>query len=95
MFFLALAFLVILAGVIHRFPQLRPDDLEVSLIVGGLGIVWLIFVIDAALRFFFRDRVQPTWKAFLKGVACAAVPPVRVACRSRFRPDEIWLPFLG
>jgi voltage-gated potassium channel len=93
-FFLALAFLVTLAGLIHRFPRLRWDDPEALLILGGLVALWLILFVDTAIRFRFRTG-PVTWKELAGVIACGAVPALRLACRSSDRPTQIWLPILG
>jgi hypothetical protein len=95
MFLLAVSFLVVLAGLIYRLPRLQRDDPEAYLIEGALGLLWLVFILEAWLRFRLRDRSRPAWRAFASAVACCLVPPVRMGCRSQVRPDHIWLPGLG
>ncbi len=95
MFFLALLFLVVLAGLIHRYPRLGPTDLETYLIEGALGFLWLLFLLEAALRFRLRDRARPAWKALLAATACALLPPLRMGCGGQARPHHLWLPGLG
>jgi len=95
MFFLAELFLVVLAGLIHRYPRLDPTDPEVYLIQGGLGILWLVFLLEAGLRFRLRDRGRPAWRPLVAAAACGLLPPLRMGCRSQVRPNHIWLPGLG
>jgi len=95
MFWVAGLFLIVLAGLIHRYPHLGPNDLEAHLIQGGLAIVWAVLVTEAMFRFLLRDRRRPTWKALGALAVCALLPPLRMGCRSQLRPDEIWLPGLG
>jgi voltage-gated potassium channel len=95
MFFLALLFLIALAGLIHRYPRLGPDDLETHLMLGVLAGLWLVFLVDSVLRFFFRDRSRSAWKALTTSTACFLLPPLRMGCRGLSRPDHIWLPVLG
>jgi voltage-gated potassium channel len=95
MFFLAVLFLVVLAGLIHRYPHLDANDPEVYLIQGGLGVLWLVFLLEAGLRFRLRDRGRPAWKPLGSAAACVFLPPLRMGCRSRVRPNHIWLPGLG
>jgi hypothetical protein len=94
MFVLAVLFLVVLAGVIYRFPQLDPNDFEVWLIQGALALCWLLFVLEAVARFFLRDR-RPVGPALAAAAIGALVPPLRMACRSQVRPNHLWLPGLG
>jgi hypothetical protein len=95
MFVLSVLFLVVLAGLIYRFPQLDPNDPEVYLIQGALGLCWLTFLCEAGLRFALRDRRRPALKALVAVAICVLVPPLRMGCRSQVRPDHIWLPGLG
>jgi hypothetical protein len=95
MFFVAVLFLVVLAGLIHRYPYLKPNDLEVYLIQGALAVLWLILLLEAVVRFLLRDRRRPVWKPLVAAAACVLLPPVRMGCRSLMRPHHIWLPRLG
>jgi voltage-gated potassium channel len=95
MFFMSVLFLVVLAGLIHRYPHLHQDSIEAYLIESALGGLWLIFLIEAAMRYRLRDRSRRTWKPRLAAVACALLPPLRMGCRSQVRADQIWLPRLG
>jgi hypothetical protein len=95
MFFLAVLFLVVLAGLIHRYPKLEHGDPEAYLIVGGLGALWLVFLVEAGLRFGLRDRRRPARPALFSAVVCGLLPPLRMGCRSQVRPNQIWLPGLG
>jgi hypothetical protein len=95
MFFLAGLFLVVLAGLIHRYPHLERNDLEGYLILGGLGVLWLFFLLEAVLRFRLRDHRRPAWKALLGAAVCVLLPPLRMGFSSQVRARHIWLPGLG
>ncbi len=95
MFFLAGLFLVVLAGLIHRYPHLERSSPEAYLIVGTLAGLWVLFLAEAVLRFRLRDRRRPAWKALLAAAAVALLPPLRLGCRSQVRPRHVWLPRLG
>src|SRR5262249_42592760 len=95
MFYLAVLFLVVLAGLIHRYPRLHPTDPEAYLIQGGLGVLWLIFRLEAVCRFRLRDPRRPAGKSLVAAVACGLLPPLRMGCRSQVRPNQLWLPVLG
>jgi hypothetical protein len=95
MFFLAVLFLVVLAGLIHRYPHLDSTDLEAYLIEGGLAVLWLVFLLEAVLRFRLRDRRRPAWKALVAAAVCVLVPPLRMGYPSQTRPNHLWLPRLG
>jgi hypothetical protein len=95
MFFLAVLFLVVLAGLIHRYPKLAPDDPEAYLILGGLGVLWVMFLLEAGLRFRLRDRGRPAGRALLAAAVGGLLPPLRMGCRSQQRANHVWLPGLG
>src|SRR4051794_27222242 len=95
MFILAMAFLVVLAGLIHRLPRLEPDDPEAFLILGGLAVLWLVFLIEAAIRIPVHLMNGSGWKPLTGTLACALIPPFRMGGWNQARPDEIWLPRLG
>jgi hypothetical protein len=95
MFFLAGLFLIVLAGLIHRYPRLQATDPEAYLIEGALALLWLVFLAEAVVRFQLRDRRRPAWKALLAAVCSVLVPPVRMGYPSQVRPNHIWLPFDG
>jgi hypothetical protein len=94
-FVLALAFLVVLAGFIHRFPKLEPGDREIDLMVGALAILWIVFAADAVIRFLLRDRGRPAWEGLVRAGVAGLLPPLRLGSRSQVRANHIWLPGLG
>jgi hypothetical protein len=95
MVFVALLFLVVLAGLIHRYPQLNANDTEAYLIVGALGVLWALLALEAIVRYWLLDRSEQSWKAWLATVAFALVPPLRMGRHGLGRADQIWLPVLG
>jgi voltage-gated potassium channel len=95
MFALSVLFLIVLAGLIHRYPHPSTTAIEMYLIEGGLCVLWLVFIAEAVLRFHLRDRRRPAWGPLASAAACVVVPPMRLGCRSRARPNHIWLPGLG
>jgi hypothetical protein len=95
MFFLAALFLVVLAGLIHRYPHLDSTSLEPYLIEGALGVLWLVFLVEAGFRIRLRNQGRPVWKALVATAACCLLPPLRMGCRGLSRPNHIWLPRLG
>src|SRR5262245_36668397 len=95
MFFLAALFLVLLAGLIHRYPHLNPTDPEAYLIEGALCVFWIVILLEAGLRFQLRDRQRSLWSPLATAAACILLPPLRMGCRSQLRSNQIWLPGLG
>jgi voltage-gated potassium channel len=95
MFFLSVLFLVVLAGLIHRYPRLGPTDPELYLIRGVLAGLWLVFLVESVLRFCLRDRGRPPWGPLASALTCAVLPPLRMGCKGQARPNHLWLPGLG
>lgn len=94
MFLLALVYLLILAGVIHRAVSLPSDSLEVWAMYSGLLALWPIFAAEAvvgALRKGPLRKASPVyWRAFL----IVLLPPYRIA-RSHPVTGLVWFPRLG
>jgi hypothetical protein len=95
MFVFAILFLIVLAGLLHRFPRLVWPDPEMRLILTGLGGLWVVFILEAGFRFLLRDRALPVRAALIAAAVFGVLPPLRLACRSQVRPNEIWFPGLG
>jgi hypothetical protein len=84
MFFLALAFLVALAGLIHRFPRLNWGDPEAYWILGAVAGLWVIFLIEAALRLQHRRPWSlSAWTPLAGTLACGLLPPLRMGAGTR------------
>jgi hypothetical protein len=98
MFALALLFLILLATAINLMrssQEIRWDQLSVQVVAGGLLLLWLVFLVEAAVRYLLGPRDRRTWKALAWCVASGLLPPLRLAAWSRTRPHHIWLPRVG
>lgn len=98
MFWLALAFLVLIAVVNHlvRVSQaLAWEWLPMRVAIGGLLLLWPVFLVEAAVRFYLREPEQRSGKDLARCLVVGLIPPLRMAARSRTRPDHLWLPWLG
>lgn len=95
MFALALLFLIVLAGLIHRLPRPDVTDFEILLILGALEGLWLLFLPEALFRFLTRDRERGFWRPVGAAALTCLVPPLRMGVPSQSRPGHIWLPRLG
>jgi hypothetical protein len=96
MFVLAMLFLMLLAGVIHRanhFAEAGWGTPDAWILFGGLALLWPLFVVEAILRVFLLDR--RTWKPVAICLAPAVFPPLRMGARSVTRADTMWLPWMG
>jgi voltage-gated potassium channel len=94
MFALAAAFLLLVAGLIHRAQQPQVTDLELTIISVGLAALWPLFVGEAVVGVLRRDRSKPLRPVLLRAVLVALLPPFRMALTDP-RTEMIWLPGLG
>jgi voltage-gated potassium channel len=96
MFWLALAFLAVSAGVIHRIGHGHTTLFETEIIVWGLLLLWPLFVLDGLLRLLFCRRPEtPLAYGLVSFLLLCLAPPFRLAARSYADPDLLWLPWLG
>jgi hypothetical protein len=95
MFFLAAMFLVILAGLLHRYPRVGVTEIELEVFTWGIGLTWLIVALEQLFRVVIRNRQRSPWRVAGSALLIALVPPLRLGARSQFRDQHIWLPRLG
>ncbi len=95
MFFLAAMFLVILAGLLHRYPRVGVTEVEVKVFAWGIGLAWLTVSVEQLFRVVIRNRQRSPWRLAGSALLIALVPPLRMGARSQFRDQHIWLPGLG
>jgi hypothetical protein len=96
MFWLALAFLAVSAGVIHRIGQGHTTLFEAEVIVWGLVLLWPIFILDGLLRLLIRGhRATPrAHRLWYLALVCLA-PPFRLGAPSYTDSEKTWLPWAG
>jgi hypothetical protein len=95
MFALSIAFLVLLAGILHRHQQFDIHLLELRIQLAGLTFLWPFFIAEAVWRLLQRDRSEPAWKPYGHFVLIGLVPPLRIGVRSPAPDRALWLPSLG
>lgn len=98
MFWLALLFLMMVAVVNHLVRAadgLEWDWLPVRISVGGLLLLWPIFLAEAVVRSYLREPERRSWKGLVRCLVVGLIPPLRIAAHSRTRPGHLWLPWLG
>ncbi len=94
MFTLAVVFLLILAGVIHRAVSLPSDDPEVRAMYAGLIALWPVFAVEAVFGV-LRKGPERKWSPVVwRAVLILCLPPYRIA-RSHPRTGLVWFPRLG
>jgi voltage-gated potassium channel len=95
-FYLAVIFLILGAGVIHRLGRGSWTAFEADVMAWSLLTLWPVFVCEALLRLVACRR-----PGVLIGRRCAAFlmvclfPPLRLAGRAYADSTRTWLPFLG
>ncbi|HET6572119.1 MAG TPA: hypothetical protein VFG68_00830 [Fimbriiglobus sp.] len=94
MFALAFAYLLVLAGLIHRAPQPHVNPVELELMYGALAILWPVFVIEAGAAVIRRAPAMSLRTAVLRALLVVLVPPMRMAWVHPVT-DRVWLPRLG
>lgn len=98
MFVLAYLFLLLLAGVVHLLRDLDPggrETAEAQFLVGGLLLLWPVFLVESVLRYCLHDRPRRGLCTALRCLVPALVPPLRMGVRSAVEPEIMWLPGLG
>jgi voltage-gated potassium channel len=94
MFALAFAYLLVLAGVVHRAPSSQVSPVELELMYGCLAALWPVFVIEAGVAVVRRAPGVTPRKAALRALLVVLIPPMRMAWVHP-ATDRIWLPRLG
>jgi voltage-gated potassium channel len=96
MFWLAIAFLAISAGVIHRIGQGHTTLFEAEVIVWSLLLLWPVFILDGLVRLVVcRRPAMPLSHALLSFLLLCVAPPFRLGARSYADPERFWLPWAG
>ncbi|HVK17894.1 MAG TPA: hypothetical protein VM533_13175 [Fimbriiglobus sp.] len=94
MFALAFAYLLVLAGLIHRAPQPTVSPLELELMYGALLVLWPAFVIEAGVAVIRRVPTVSLRTAVLRGLLVVLIPSMRLGWVHP-TTDQVWLPWLG
>jgi hypothetical protein len=94
MFALALAYLLVLAGLVHRATQSEVTQLELDLMHGTLVALWPVFVVEAGVAVIRRAPAVSLRTAALRALLVVLIPPMRLGW---IHPatNAIWLPRLG
>ena len=95
MFYLALAFLVLASGVIHRVGHGFGTYFEFEAIAWALFVLWPIFLVEGLLRLAFCVRQEKVWLRVLRVVMFCVAPPLRLGARSYADVTKMWLPGPG
>lgn len=99
MFWLALAFLILAAGVLH--PPDKDDNslfdfkLILEIISWALLAIWPIFLVEGLLRLFLYVRHDQLARRIGYVLLIALAPPLRMGSRSYADPGKMWPPVRG
>lgn len=94
MFGLALTFLVLTAGIVHRGTSgtiTHADHQHISLVLLAL---WPVFLLEAAWGVLRRDRSRPLRPVLRQTLLVCALPPFRMGLTDS-RTGLIWVPRIG
>ena len=94
MFTLAVVFLLILAGVIHRAVSLPSDDPEVWGMYTGLLALWPVFAVEAVFGALCKGPLRKAGPVYWRALLIVLLPPYRIA-RSHPVTGLVWFPRLG
>jgi voltage-gated potassium channel len=95
MFWMAFYFLVVASGVLHRGREGFGTSLELYVMFWSLVVLWPIFIVEAAARFFLCERRTGFWHRFSYFLLVSVLPPMRLAARSYADQGRMWLPLVG
>ena len=90
------AYLLVLAYVVHRLPNAENLNLASELpIVELLGLLWLMIVAEGLVRLATTSRRRSWWREVGVMVLIILIPPLRLAIPEPERDYRVWLPRLG
>ncbi len=91
---LGFAYLLLIAGVIHRAISPQVTNVELFMLFSGLVLLWPFFVAEALWGITHRDRTKPLRPVVLRAILVVAMPPWRMALTDP-RTGLIWVPRIG
>jgi len=94
MFWIAFAYLLLFAGLIHRAQEKEVTELELSILLIGVEILWPIIAIEAIVGIVRRDRSRRLRPVLLQALLVMLLPPYRMGLTDP-RTGLIWLPRIG
>ncbi len=93
LFAVALAFLVLLALVLHALEREEEGRLAWDLIGGLFFVLWLSVFLESLIGYFRRGEYS--WQASGKLLLLWLVPPYRMILSTHPNGPCLWVPFLG
>ena len=94
MFWLAFAYLLTVAGVIHRAHQTDISNLEEWVLAVSLMVLWPLFLAEAIYGACRRHESQSRGRVVRRAILVSLFPPLRMGLRHPMS-GLVWLPRLG
>jgi voltage-gated potassium channel len=96
MFWLAFVFLLLMAGLLHRYSRPELTQFERGVIEYGVLLLWPGIAIEACVRFLLRDPAQGRTRPALRTLLVVLLPPFRMGLANHTAGvPQLWLPGLG
>jgi hypothetical protein len=94
MFVLAFAYLLLVAGLVHRATSSQVTQAELDLMYVGMVALWPVFVAEAVWGVMRRDRSKPRRPVVWRAGLVILMPPWRMALTDA-RTGLVWVPRIG
>ena len=94
LFWLAFAYLLTVAGVIHRAHQADISNFEEWVLAVSLMVLWPLFLAEAIYTARRRHESQPRGRVIRRAILVSLFPPLRMGLRHPMN-GLVWLPRLG
>lgn len=95
MFWLGFLYLLVVAGLLHRFGQPEVTQLEREILLVSVLFIYPFFVAEGLLRILTPRRWIPRRRELGRFLLILLFPPLRMGNFSQTRRNQLWLPFLG
>jgi hypothetical protein len=94
MFLLGFAYLLLVAGLIHRATSKSVTPWELDAMIMGLVALWPVFIVDVMWGLWHRGPDVPRRSAILRAALVILMPPWRMALPDP-RTGLVWIPRVG
>jgi hypothetical protein len=94
MFVLGFAYLLLVAGIVHRALTASVTVFELDVMAIGVAFLWPVFAAEAVWQLYRRDRTKPRGPFLWRTVLVVLMPPWRMALADS-RTGLIWIPRMG
>ncbi|VTS02740.1 hypothetical protein [Tuwongella immobilis] len=95
MFVLSVCYLLLVAGLIHRYGWPGATAVEKAILLDGVLFLWPIFFAEGLWRLLAPSGCLNRRHEWGRFAVVLLFPPARMGSRSRTRRNQLWLPRLG